>query len=62
MAFLDNVFSKIFSKQLANQQQVGSDVFAAMLEYIGKGNPVYMGDNTESYIRNGYLFNPTVYS
>ena len=62
MAFLDNVFERVFRKQIAQKQAIGSEAFASMLEYIGRGNPVYMSDNTESYIKNGYLFNPTVYS
>ncbi len=63
MAFLDNVFERVFRKQInAGQQAIGSEVYTKILELIGKGNPVYISDNTESYIRYGYLFNPTVYS
>lgn len=64
MSVLDNVFSSIFRKQIAEQSKkaIGSDVIASILEAIGRGNPVYMSDNTASYIKEGYLFNPTVYS
>ena len=32
-----------------------------MMKYVS-GNPVYMPDNVENYIKDGYLFNPLVYS
>ena len=39
----------------------GSEFYREMLKYV-TGNPVYMPDNIESYVQQGYLFNPTVYS
>jgi len=62
MAFLDSVFERIFRKQIEQKQSIGSEAFASMLELIGRGNPIYMSDDTKGYIRDGYLFNPTVYS
>ena len=62
MAFLDSVFQRVFRKQISQSQSIGSDVYASIIEAIGKGNPIYMSDNTASYIRDGYLFNPSVYS
>jgi phage portal protein BeeE len=67
MSIASNITSWIFNKQLTKLQQdiinrsVGSEFYAKMLEYV-KGNPVYMPDNIETYIKEGYLFNPTVYS
>jgi HK97 family phage portal protein len=43
------------------EQSIGSEFYAKMLQYV-QGNPVYMPDDIESYIKNGYLFNPSVYS
>lgn len=63
MSLWDNVFKRVFNKQLTEQNKpIGSEVLASILEAIGRGNPVYMSDNVTSYIKDGYLFNPTVYS
>lgn len=46
-------------KELKNNQ--GSDFYQALLKYVGN-SPVYMNDNVDTYINEGYLFNPNVYS
>ncbi len=56
------LFDLIFRKQLEKlQQSIGSTVYENMLRNV-RNYPVYMPDNVETYIREGYLFNPTVYS
>ena len=67
MALFDSVIERVFSKYFQKREEdlrknIGSDFYDAILKRIGTGNPVYMGDNQESYIKDGYLFNPTVYS
>jgi HK97 family phage portal protein len=66
MSLLDLVAERIF-KQLTKLQQdilqrnVGSDFYQQLLKYVS-GNPVYMSEDVEKYISEGYLFNPLVYS
>jgi HK97 family phage portal protein len=62
-----SLVSWLFKKELYKLQQdivrgnVGSDFYKALLTYI-QNIPIYMGDNVEAYVKEGYLFNPTVYS
>lgn len=46
-------------KELKTTQ--GSNFYEALLKYVDN-SPVYMTDNVETYIKEGYLFNPFVYS
>lgn len=52
----------MLSKQIAEMRRsIGSEVYQAMMRHVG-GTAVYMGDNVENYIEQGYIFNPHVYS
>ena len=42
-------------------KSLGSEFYAKMLQNV-TNNPVYMPDNIENYVKDGYLFNPIVYS
>ena len=48
------------AQELAKRE--GSSLYDALLKMIGAGNPVMIPDNTDAYIKQGYLFNPIVYS
>jgi HK97 family phage portal protein len=66
MGLIQNVVSWAFKDQLTKlqkevEQSIGSQVIGKILQPVGS-NPVYMPDNVEAYINQGYLFNPTVYS
>jgi HK97 family phage portal protein len=58
------IFSRLFGKQadLTGIKPQGSDVLGDIIRRVGSGNPAYMPDNVESFINNGYLFNPDTYS
>jgi HK97 family phage portal protein len=66
MRGLSGILSWAFKSQL-NQfksdiiKAIGSDMYQAMLRNV-QNQPVYMEDNIETYVKEGYLFNPTVYS
>lgn len=67
MNILDNLTSWAFKGRLIKllQQEIerslGSEFYKALMRNI-QNQPVYMPDNIENYIKDGYLFNPTVYS
>lgn len=62
MGLKERVFFWAFKEQLAQLQKAyGSQVYGGLLENI-KGRAAYPPDNVETYIKQGYLFNPAVYS
>jgi HK97 family phage portal protein len=62
MAIKDSIFRSVFKKQINDlRKAIGSEMYAKLMQNLG-GNPVYIGDDMETYINDGYLFNPTVYS
>lgn len=67
MSILASLTERVFKAHLTKLQEdivkkaVGSEFYQAMLRYV-ESRPVYMSDNIESYVNDGYLFNPTVYS
>lgn len=62
-ALFGDKIRELTEKQLAGQVQVyGDDMIGAILRMVGGGNIAYMPDNVESYIKDGYLFNPVTYS
>lgn len=66
MGLLTKVTRSIFAGELAKlekelEKNIGSQIYQQLLRNV-KGMPVYMPDNVESYIKDGYLFNPNVYA
>ncbi len=66
MSILSNIAGWVFKEQLTKLQRdiersYGSQVYEQILRNV-KNMPVYMPDNIESYINEGFLFNPSVYS
>lgn len=61
MGLFDRLIERQVLKALSGQR-VSDDLIAAILKTVGSGNPVYMPDDVEAYIQDGYLFNPNVYS
>src|SRR5574343_448792 len=61
MSLIDRVIGRYVQKALA-ERGIGSSVYDALMKYVGKNTPAYIADNVESYITNGYLYTPTVYS
>jgi len=66
MGLIEGLGQRIFKSYLAKlegdiRKSIGTEVNAKILETV-RNRPVYPPDNVESYINNGYLFNPIVYS
>lgn len=62
MGIRERVISWAFKEQLARlQKAVGSQVYGELLRNV-KGSAAYPPDNIETYVNEGYLFNPLVYS
>jgi HK97 family phage portal protein len=66
MSILSKVTSWVFSKELSKllkeaEKSYGSQFYERLLANV-RNQPVYMPDKIESYINDGYLFNPSVYS
>lgn len=43
------------------EKNIGSQVYAELLRNV-QNRPIYFSDNIDSYVNEGYLFNPIVYS
>ena len=67
MSILSSIAESIFKRLPVKAQQdiitrnIGSDFIQAMLKFTSS-NPIYMPDDVKSYVQEGYLFNPIVYS
>ena len=66
MGLIEGLAGRLFKGYLTKLEQdvrrsIGTEVNARILETV-RNRPVYPPDNVESYINNGYLFNPIVYS
>lgn len=66
MGLLQRVTQLVFKEQLTKmlrdiEQSRGSEFYGALLRNV-QNQPVYMPDNVETYVNEGYLFNPSVYS
>lgn len=66
MGLIDIVAGRIFKGYFSKVEEIlrksiGTEVYAEILR-VAQNRPVYPIDNVESYINNGYLFNPLVYS
>lgn len=61
MGLLSRLIDRQVMKAIGDRK-VSDDLIAAILKTVGTGNPVYMPDDVERYIQDGYLFNPNVYS
>ena len=61
MGLLDKLIGRQVMKALGDRK-ISDDLIAAILKTVGSGNPVYIPDDVEKYIADGYLFNPNVYS
>lgn len=59
--FSDTIHREVMKAMEDKRKYEGEDVYGAILKMMG-GNAAYMPDNIESYINNGYLFNPITYS
>ena len=60
--YRDKLFEKQFIKLLRNlEKSYGSDFYTKLLANV-TNYPVYMPDDVNTYIKDGYLYNPTVYS
>jgi len=63
MSFIDKFIARYIQKAVNERRPyVGDDLYNAILKYVGSGNPAYMPDNVESYVNQGYTYNPLVYS
>ena len=66
MGLIEGLASRLFKGYLEKletsvRKTIGTEVNAKILDMV-QGRPVYPPDNIETYINNGYLFNPIVYS
>lgn len=66
MGLLSRVTQLVFKEQLHKllrdiSESRGSEFYDALLRNV-RNQPVYMADNIEAYVNDGYLFNPTVYA
>lgn len=60
MSWIDRIIQKAVEARYP--KGVGDQLYSSILRAVGSGNPVYMPDRLESYIQEGYLYNPSVYS
>lgn len=62
MGLIDYVFKgRIEKLRRELERKIGSQVYAELLRNV-QNRPVYFTDNVDSYVKEGYLFNPIVYS
>lgn len=60
MGLIDRLLIKRLDK-LLKERSVGSQVYGELLKNV-QNRPVYFTDNIDSYVKEGYLYNPLVYS
>lgn len=62
MSIIGRLFKGTLTKIVQeNIKMQGSNFIEALMRNV-HNQPVYMADNVEAYIKEGYLFNPTVYA
>lgn len=65
MGLIEAIGRRLFKSYLANisdlRKSIGTEVYNDLLKAV-RNRAVYPEDNIESYVRDGYLFNPLVYS
>lgn len=62
MGLIDRMLEKRLTKLMDERvRSIGSEFYQGILKNV-QNQPVYMNDNIEAYINQGYLFNPIVYS
>ena len=60
MSWVDKIIAKAVERAIRGG--VNEPLYQSIFKQIGAGNPVYIPDNVEKYISEGYLYNPQVYS